>query len=134
MTLDAQEAVRWFRKAAEAGDPTAQNDLARCLFEGRGDDVASFGIAYASVSGRAEQLVANLQRAGAKTGVPFRTPDYEGAVELTYQASLAPWWTMQPDLQMVLHPTPATVRPTAATPLPRIGNAFILGLRTSVRF
>ena len=104
------------------------------LIEGRGDDVASFGVAYASVSGRAEQLVGELQRIGAKTGVPFRTPDYEGVVELTYQASLAPWWTMQPDVQMVLHPTPATVRPTADTPLPRMGNVFILGLRTSVRF
>jgi len=104
------------------------------LIESRGDDVTSFGVAYASISGRAEQLVGDLQRIGARTGVPFRTPDYEGVIELNYQASLAAWWTMQPDIQMVLHPTAATVRPTAATPLPRMGNAFILGLRTSVRF
>jgi porin len=103
-------------------------------FESRGDDVLSFGAAYAGVSGSAEQLVAALQRIGAKTGTPFRTPDYEGVIEVNYQASLAPWWTVQPDMQMVLHPTAAVVRPTAATPLPHIGNAFILGLRTSIRF
>ena len=66
--------------------------------------------------------------------LPFRTPDYEGAIELNYLATLAPWWTLQPDMQMILHPTAAVVRPTAATPLPRLGNAFVLGLRTSVRF
>jgi porin len=104
------------------------------LIGSRGDDVTSFGIAYASISGRIEQLVGDLQRIGAKAGLPFRTPDYEGLIEINYQASLAPWWTMQPDIQMVLHPTPAVVRPTLATPLPRMGNAFILGLRTSVRF
>jgi porin len=104
------------------------------LIEGRGDDVMSFGAAYTSVSGSAEQLVGALQRVGAKSGTPFRTPDYEGVIEVNYQASLAPWWSVQPDMQMILHPTAAVVRPTAATPLPHIGNAFILGLRTSVRF
>jgi porin len=103
-------------------------------FENRGDDMVSFGIAYASISGQAERLVGDLQRFGAKTGVPFRTPDYEGVVELSYLASLAAWWTVQPDIQMVLHATPTTIRPTVTTPLPRMGNAFILGLRTSVRF
>ncbi len=104
------------------------------LFEGRGDDVVSLGAAYAGISGQAEQLVGDLQRIGAKTGVPFRTPDYEGVIELNYEATLAPWWTVQPDLQMVLHPTQAVIRPTASMPLPRMGNALILGLRTSIRF
>jgi porin len=104
------------------------------LFEGRGDDVVSLGAAYAGISGQAEQLVGDLQHIGAKTGVPFRTPDYEGVIELNYEATLAPWWTMQPDLQMVLHPTQAVIRPTASMPLPRMGNALILGLRTSIRF
>jgi porin len=103
-------------------------------FEGRGDDIVSLGAAYAGVSGQAGRLVGDLHRVGAKTGIPFRTPDYEGLIELNYQATLAPWWTVQPDLQMVFHPTPFAVRPTLATPLPRLGNALILGLRTSVRF
>ena len=104
------------------------------LIEGRGDDLVSFGAAYAGISVQAEQLVGNLQRIGAKTGVPFRTPDYEGVVELNYEAALAPWWTVQPDLQLVLHPTQAVIRPTALMPLPRMGNALILALRTSIRF
>jgi hypothetical protein len=35
---------------------------------------------------------------------------------------------------MVLHPTQAVIRPTASMPLPRMGNALVLGLRTSIRF
>jgi porin len=104
------------------------------LFEGRGDDVVSLGAAYAGVGGQAERLVGDLQRIGAKTGILFRTPDYEGVIEVNYQATLAPWWTAQPDLQIVLHPTQAVIRPTASMPLPRMGNALILGLRTSIRF
>jgi len=103
-------------------------------FEGRGDDIVSVGAAYAGVSGQAERLVGDLQRIGARTGTPFRTPDYEGVIEINYQATLAQWWTVQPDIQMILHPTGGVIRPTAETPLPRLGNAFILGLRTSVRF
>jgi porin len=103
-------------------------------FEGRGDDVVSLGAAYAGISDQAERLVGDLQRLGAGKSVPFRTPDYEGVIEINYQATLSPWWTMEPDLQMVLHPTQAVIRPTALTPLPRMGNALILGLRTSVRF
>jgi porin len=103
-------------------------------FEGRGDDVVSLGAAYAGISDQHERLVGDLQRLGAETGVPFRTPDYEGVIEINYLATLSAWWTVQPDLQIVLHPTQAIIRPTALTPLPRMGNALVLGLRTSVRF
>ncbi len=104
------------------------------LFEGRGDDVVSLGAAYAGISDQAERLVGALQGIGAKTGVPFRTPDYEGVIEVNYQATLAAWWTVQPDLQLVLHPTQGVIRPTASMPLPRMGNALVLGVRTSIRF
>lgn len=99
------------------------------LFAGRGDDIVSFGVSFVRISGQAERLIETLQRFGADA----HAPDYEAVIELDYQATLAPWWTVQPDMEFVFHPTAPTV-PTVTTPVPRIGNALILGLRTSIRF
>jgi porin len=99
-------------------------------FASRGDDVVSFGVSFVRVSGQAERLIENLQRFGSKA----HAPDYEAAIELDYQATLAPWWTVQPDMEFVFHPTAPIAQPTVTTPVPRIGNALILGLRTSIRF
>jgi porin len=53
--------------------------------------------------------------------------DAETVIELTYQLALAPWWSVQPDVQYILGPTPqASRRP--------IQDAVVLGMRTSVRF
>ncbi len=100
-------------------------------FTGRDDDIASFGISFARISGQAGQLVKDLQRLD---GSNAHTPDYEAAMEFDYQMTVAPWWTVQPDIEMIFHPTPPVLRPNAATPVPRVGNAFILALRTSIRF
>ncbi len=100
-------------------------------FAGRDDDVASLGFSFARVSGQAERLIADLQRFAGSTD---RAPDYEGAIELTYQIAVAPWWNVQPDIQMIFHPTPAIARPDATTDIPRVGNAFLMGVRSSIRF
>jgi porin len=100
-------------------------------FEGRDDDVASIGVSFARISGQAERLIEDLQRFGGSTA---RGPDFEGAIELTYQASIAPWWSIQPDIQMVFHPTPPVIRPDATVTIPRVGNALVVGVRTSIRF
>jgi porin len=100
-------------------------------FAGRDDDIASFGISFARISGQAAQLVRDLQRLD---GSNAHGPDHEAAMELDYQVTLAPWWTVQPDVQVIFHPTPPVLRPNAATPVPRVGNAMVLALRTSIRF
>jgi porin len=100
-------------------------------FASRGDDIVSFGISFASISGQAEQLVHDLQRFSRSDA---HAPDHEAAIELDYQMTLAPWWTVQPDMEVVFHPTPPILRPDANTPVPRIGNALIFGMRTSIRF
>ena len=100
-------------------------------FEGRDDDVASIGFSFARISGRAERLIEDLQRF-AQSGA--HAPDYEAAIELTYQLTLAPWWSLQPDVQMVFHPTPPILRPDATTAVPRVSDAFVMGMRTSIRF
>jgi porin len=101
------------------------------LIDGRDDDLISLGVAYAPVSDRAKRLDAALLRsAGQSSGAP----DYETALELTYQIAVAPWWIMQPDIQYIIHPTPVAVRPTSAGGIAYAGNAAILGLRSSIRF
>ena len=100
-------------------------------FAGRGDDVVSFGVSFASVSGQAERLIGDLQRFDSSRA---HAPDHEAAIELDYAMAIAPWWTVQPDIEMVFHPTSPILRPDAATPVPRIGNALVLGMRTSIRF
>ena len=97
----------------------------------RPDDIASLGASFAQVSGRVADLFAAFQRyAGSTTPAP----DYEAVIELNYQIGLAPWWTLQPDLQYVFHPTSQLLQPNPAVTPPYIHNALIAGVRTSIRF
>ena len=50
-------------------------------------------------------------------------PGYEIVFEATYQIELAPWLSVQPDLQYVFHPSGTD-----------IANALVLGARTTVSF
>jgi len=52
--------------------------------------------------------------------------------ELTYKARLAPWWTLQPDLQYIVHPGGNVPDPDDADQ--SIGDSFLIGLRTTVTF
>lgn len=50
--------------------------------------------------------------------------DYEGVLEVSYKAQLTAWWTLQPDIQYVVHPGGS-----AGTP-----NATVFILQTCLRF
>src|SRR6266404_4065411 len=50
-------------------------------------------------------------------------PGYEIAIEATYQIELTPWFSLQPDLQYVLHPSGTD-----------IANALVLGARATISF
>lgn len=76
---------------------------------GRPDDTIGLGVGWARVS---------------ETG---RTG--ETVLELTYQARLAPWWSVQPDFQYVFNPGGGIDHPDR-----RIGDAAILGIRTTITF
>ena len=70
------------------------------LFPNRELDVlgvgASYGrIGYARRLDRDQVLFTGIER-------PIR--DYESVLEITYEARIAPWWLLQPDLQLVFHP------------------------------
>ena len=86
------------------------------LMPNRAQDVAGLAVSRSNFSGdfnRYAQIV---------NGEPAH--DSEIVVEATYRAQLAPWWTLQPDLQFVL--TPGGDRSCQ--------NAFVIGLRTGIVF
>jgi porin len=100
------------------------------LFPNRELDVlgagAAFGrIGYARRLDRDEILF---------TGTGGTIRDYEAVFELTYQAPITRWWTLQPDLQLVFHPGAHIALPPPAPPTRPIPNALVLGLRSTITF
>ena len=100
------------------------------LLPGRADDVLTFGVAYAKISSDAAALD---QDTLSFTGPPYPIRDEEVVFELSYQAQIAPWWIVQPDLQYIVHPggnVPDPNDPTNAT----VVNAFVAGIRSTIKF
>ncbi len=96
---------------------------------GRVDDTFGIGYGWAHISARAGDL--DKDRATfSGSAIPVRSS--ETFIELTYQARVLPWWTVQPDLQYLRNPGGRLQNPV--DPTKRIGNELILGLRTTVTF
>jgi porin len=58
----------------------------------------------------------------------------EATIELTYQMQLAEHWSVQPNLQYIIHPgghVPNLRDPSGAAATP---NALVLGMRTILKF
>ena len=95
---------------------------------GRDSDTAGLGFGFAKISPSAIRADQDANNFGG--AYPIRSS--EQFIELTYQAQLAPWWTVQPDFQYVWTPAGGVANP--ANPAKRIGNAAVFGLRTNVTF
>src|SRR5262245_19206851 len=71
------------------------------LIAGRSNDAFGLAIAHARTSNA-------LRRLGAETatitGMPNNIRPHETVIEVTYLCQLAPWWSLQPDLQGVFNP------------------------------
>lgn len=93
-------------------------------FSGRPDDVLTLGMAYGKISDDA---------AGADRLVrpPIPVRDHEAVIEVNYSAAVMLGWTLQPDLQYVIHPGGNVPRPGSSRP---IGDALLFGVRTSLSF
>jgi porin len=95
----------------------------------RDDDTFSVGMGYAKVSSSA----AGLDKATAfYSGSFVPTRGGETYLEVSYQYQVAPWWQLQPDMQYVFNPGGGVANPNA--PASRIGNEFVLGIRTNILF
>jgi porin len=97
-------------------------------FPGRDDDIAGLAIAYGAISRDLQALDRDLARAGT----PRPVHDYETVIELTYQVSLAPWWTVQPDFQYVIHPGGHIANPQNSRST--LGDEAVIGVRTTITF
>ena len=82
---------------------------------GRDNDVAGIAIARSHIS---QDFSASQVAQGAPPS------SAETVLEATYKVQLAPWWSVQPDLQYII--TPSGVAGSK--------NAVVLGLRTTVAF
>ena len=121
-----------------AGAPADRNELSFYIdggfgitgpFASRPDDVLAFGAAYSQISSDAAALDKATRRI---TGTNYPIRDGETSLELTYIAQVAPWWTLQPDLQYIIHPGGNV--PDPDDPSHVIEDRFLIGLRTTVAF
>jgi porin len=93
------------------------------LVPGRPDDVLTFGMAYAKISDDAA--------AADRDALGF-VRNEEVVLEVSYAAQVAPWWTVQPDLQYIVHPSGYVADPN--DPTTTVKNAFIAGVRSTMKF
>jgi len=91
------------------------------LIPGRANDFFGLATAYANISPGARGIA---EDGNTFDGTNAPIPDFEQNIEVTYSAQIAPWWTVQPDLQVIIHPGGSTALP----------NAVVLGCRTVISF
>src|SRR6185503_16438860 len=83
------------------------------LIPGRPADVLGIGFIYARISRDFAQAQPDRPRWG-----------YESVIEVTYKIAFAPWLSVQPDVQYILHPGGSTALP----------DATVVGIRLDVLF
>jgi porin len=96
---------------------------------GRDNDVLTLGFAYSRISPDAAALDIETQ---LFTGAFFPVRDREIVLELDYSLQLAPWWTIQADLQQIIHPGGHV--PDPLNPAQAIRDAFVIGARSAIKF
>ncbi|MBU3658112.1 MAG: carbohydrate porin [Rhodocyclaceae bacterium] len=99
------------------------------LFDGRPNDIIGLGFGWAKFTPYLNNQV-SAQNAGSSTPMPLPKP--ESLIELTYQAPLSPWLTMQPFLQIIANPGGSASMPN--NPNQAIPHATVVGLRANVAF
>jgi porin len=95
------------------------------LVPGRADDVLTFGVAYVKIS--ADAIAADEEALAP----PYAVRDHEIVFELDYAAQVAPWWTVQPDLQYIVHPNGGQ---NPNDPTLALDHAFVAGVRSTIKF
>lgn len=97
-------------------------------FASRPDDTFGIALAFARVSPR---LSALQQEFGPPNGIGGPAGDFELAAEITYQAKISPHRSLQPDIQVIIHPG-ARINPVGpGSPTP---DALIIGARAMARY
>jgi porin len=100
------------------------------LLPGRELDILGVGTSFGRI-GDARRLD---QDEVQFTGIQRPVRDYEAVLEVTYEAHIAPWLALQPDLQLVFHPGGYISAPPPAPAGQPIPNALVIGLRSAITF
>jgi porin len=98
------------------------------LIPGRDNDTAGIAVAYARIGNNARGLDRDTQFFTGNPAFPIRSA--EVVMELSYQVQVAPWLTVQPDLQYIFNPDGGVLNPKAS--LRR--DAVVVGLRSALTF
>jgi len=101
------------------------------LLPNREADLTGIAASYGRIGSAARGLARDV---ALFTGVAQPIRDYEAVLELTYQLNVAPWWVLQPDLQLIFHPGGHTTAPLPAPLGQPIPNALVLGIRSTITF
>jgi porin len=96
---------------------------------GRPDDKLAFGAVYAKISPNASAL--DQDRLSAN-GPPYPIRSSEMVFEASYTAQIAPWWSIQPDVQYIVRPSGGVPDPN--DPARTVGNALVAGVRSTINF
>jgi porin len=91
------------------------------LIPGRPADLFGVATAYGHIG---SGLQGNEQDENSFNGTNMPIPDFEQNIELTYFAQVTPWLTVQPDMQIIIHPGGSSAIP----------NAVVLGVRSVINF
>jgi porin len=122
------------------GDPSSGHEISfyadaglnyKGLLPDRPSDVLGVAFGYAKIGSEARGLDGDVRRF---TGIERPIRDFEAVLEVTYKAEIAPWWTLQPDLQFIFHPGGNIARPDDPNGTKAMPNALVLGLRSTIAF
>jgi porin len=89
----------------------------------------TFGIAHSRLSKDAAALDRDTL---ILNGPPYPIRNAETVFELSYIAQVARWWFLQPDIQYIVRPGGNVPHPD--DPTRTVGNALVIGMRTTVSF
>ena len=97
------------------------------LIPGRPDDKIGIAAAHARISDSVRALDRDV---ASFTGAFFPVRSADATIEATYRAVLAPWWTMQADLQYIIRPSGGVLNDDGSFRQ----NAWVIGGRSVLRF
>jgi porin len=101
------------------------------LIPHRPDDSFGVAVAYGRMSNSARRFDRDL---ATSAGLPLPIRDCEVVLEVTYQAQIAPGWTIQPDFQYIISPGGHVADPDDPSGLVSVSNAVVIGARVAIKY
>jgi porin len=98
------------------------------LILARADDTAGIAFGMARIGSNARGLDQDIRFFSGNPSFPLR--NFEAVLEVTYQAQVTPWMTLQPDVQYVLHPDGRVLNPDGSIRR----DAMVFGLHSVLNF